>query len=339
MKLKNIITGIFAISVFCRVAQADTTTSRLGLTKPSIGSTGWGVKWNTNADAMDLGTAVLASSNVFTSTNIFSNYTEFAAGGTVVFSTSPSFAIQAFGSNGSVSAPSFSFANDKTMGMYRVGSNQLGFATNGVRSFFIGSDGFINMDTGHSIALTDGTTTYPGLNFGSDNNTGIMRQAADNFQAIAGGVTQASFTTTGAFLKGQTSNTTAPAGWQGEYKSSAAAAYTSFPASGAWGDLASVLLEPGAWMVTMNLTATANGATVTSCQYGISTSSGLTSGLTSGITQSANTGPTAAFDNSAVIPPLQVNLSANTTYYLKYNGAYSVATPQARGVIKAWRPF
>lgn len=47
---------------------ADSTTSRLSLTKPSIGSLGWGVKWNSNADLLDAGVYVLTGTNTDQST-------------------------------------------------------------------------------------------------------------------------------------------------------------------------------------------------------------------------------------------------------------------------------
>ena len=55
------------------VARAgDTVTPRLGLTKPAIGSIGWGVKWNTNLDILDPIVASLLKPNVFTSSSTFS---------------------------------------------------------------------------------------------------------------------------------------------------------------------------------------------------------------------------------------------------------------------------
>ena len=45
------------------------------------------------------------------------------------------------------------------------------------------------------------------------------------------------------------------------------------------------------------------------------------------IFQSKALGPTAATDTNAVIPAFRVSLSTTKTYYLKYSGGFSVATP------------
>lgn len=52
-------------------AAADSTTSRLSLTKPTIGSAGWGTKVNTNYDTIDAGVGVLAATGVWTAAQTF----------------------------------------------------------------------------------------------------------------------------------------------------------------------------------------------------------------------------------------------------------------------------
>lgn len=56
-------------------AWADTNTTRLNITKPTIGTTGWGTKTNNNWDLVDSAVAGQAVSNVFTSSNTFASTT------------------------------------------------------------------------------------------------------------------------------------------------------------------------------------------------------------------------------------------------------------------------
>jgi len=55
-----------AISLF-----ADSTTTRIGLTKPTIGSTGWGTKLNSDMDLIDSTVACVGLPNTYTSSNTF----------------------------------------------------------------------------------------------------------------------------------------------------------------------------------------------------------------------------------------------------------------------------
>lgn len=52
--------------------RADTTTTRMGLTKPSLGSSGWGTTTNNNWDITDSSAAIQARYNNFTASNTFS---------------------------------------------------------------------------------------------------------------------------------------------------------------------------------------------------------------------------------------------------------------------------
>jgi hypothetical protein len=61
----------FLIAFIAGVANADTTTNRLSLTVPSIGSTGWGPKINNDLFAIDTFTATQQGPNTFSSSNTF----------------------------------------------------------------------------------------------------------------------------------------------------------------------------------------------------------------------------------------------------------------------------
>lgn len=54
-------------------AFADTTTSRLGLTKPDIGGTGWGIKMNNNLDILDSSSTLQSGVNTFSSSATFNS--------------------------------------------------------------------------------------------------------------------------------------------------------------------------------------------------------------------------------------------------------------------------
>ncbi len=78
--MKNLIRFALAGALLCMagMATADTTTSRMGLVKPTIGSTGWGVKINNDMDVIASTAAALYASNVFKSTNQFDGATIFS---------------------------------------------------------------------------------------------------------------------------------------------------------------------------------------------------------------------------------------------------------------------
>jgi hypothetical protein len=99
--------------------------------------------------------------------------------------------------NGTAALPSLAFSSDQDTGLFRLASDQLAFTTAGVRAFFIGSDGSINMDAGHNINADDGTAAAPGYRFGADPNTGIYRNAADSMRLVAGGTVIATAVNTG----------------------------------------------------------------------------------------------------------------------------------------------
>jgi hypothetical protein len=75
MKNKLFISLLFlAASVF-----ADTTTNRMGLTIPTIGSPNWGPKINGDMQIIDAQSGVTSTTNTFVSSNVFTGYTQFAS--------------------------------------------------------------------------------------------------------------------------------------------------------------------------------------------------------------------------------------------------------------------
>lgn len=139
-------------------------------------------------------------------------------------------------------------------------------------------------------------------------------------------------------LPGTTTNDNACAGCVGEQFTTGAIASTNFPANSTMGDLGSITLTPGDWDLTAHLDATVNGATVTVVIMGISSTTGNSfTGLTQGDNQHNIIPPTAASDSSGTIAAYRVQPTTNTTYYLKYYAAYTVATPKAMGKLTARR--
>lgn len=161
--------------------------------------------------------------------------------------------------------------------------------------------------------------------------------------ANANSLIQSSTTGVFSFVRppgtGTTTNDNAPVGGIGETQSSAITSTTNFPTSGQYGDLTSISLTAGDWLISVLLCATANGATVTQIDFGIGTSSGNSStGLVEGDNESFFAGfPTALTDVGSSIPSWRASIASTTIYYLKYKASYSVAVPKAIGRITAVR--
>lgn len=99
-----------------------------------------------------------------------------------------------------VTSPAYSFAGATGTGMYRLGGGQLAFSMAGTRSFFIGTDGSINMDAGHNINADDGSVASPGYRFGNDPDTGIWRSGSDTMNFATGGVNRWQIDSGGALV-------------------------------------------------------------------------------------------------------------------------------------------
>ena len=116
------------------------------------------------------------------------------------------------GSNGSASAPAFSFADDSNTGIYRVGADSLGFSTGGTHKFKITTTSAEFESSGGAkfqIKATDGNEAF--LQFRNSSNAGMgFRHASSGnelgIQKIGeGNNVRAKFTTSG-FTLNNTSN-------------------------------------------------------------------------------------------------------------------------------------
>ena len=79
--------------------------------------------------------------------------------------------------DGAAATPAFSFASDKNIGMYRVGADQLGFATAGVQALYINADGNILVADGNRMEIDEiRARDGAGLKLFDDAGSGIFVQ-------------------------------------------------------------------------------------------------------------------------------------------------------------------
>jgi hypothetical protein len=137
---------------------------------------------------------------------------------------------------------------------------------------------------------------------------------------------------------GHTGTADPPIGRIGEYRETITG-YISFPASGTWGDLGSIVLPPGHWNVGVHATADLNGATMTWFQIAIGEESGtnLTGLIEQENMSSSAQPPTTTGGQSLEMPSYRVKCSSDDSRYAKIYAIYSAGSPRIRGKIYAWR--
>jgi len=99
------------------------------------------------------------------------------------------FAGQLLATDGVVGAPGISFAADTNSGVYRIGADDIGIATNGTLGIELNATQDVAFPNGQVLA-SDGTNLLPGLSFGADPNSGLYRVGVDDI-ALATNATQA----------------------------------------------------------------------------------------------------------------------------------------------------
>lgn len=142
----------------------------------------------------------------------------------------------------------------------------------------------------------------------------------------------------GVYTSGGTQGAYAPSGFTGSVISSATSAQLNFPSSGSYGDLLTITLTPGNWLVLGAVDANYNGATVSFTVYGVGTTSGDNPPSGNTCRTDTATGPTAT--NNITTPASNgctFSVTTNTNIYLKYRANYTVATPKANGSFIAIR--
>lgn len=199
-------------------------------------------------------------------------------------------------------------------------SNQLAFGTTNVTTI------------SSTAPSTNRTYTIPDA--GGNANIVIDKGA----YTLAGQITMSN--TSGNPIHGNSASpAVVAAGNVGEIISAVVTTSTNFPTSGQFGDLTSISLTAGVWLISLQMAQQQNGATVATVNLGVSTTSGNSG---SGLSDGNNYIGFAAYNSasgegSASIPFYAVTPSSTTTYYLKFIASYTVATPQAVGRITALR--
>lgn len=95
--------------------------------------------------------------------------------------------------DGSAGGPSLSFSNDTNTGIYRIGSDSMGFSAGGLR-FQVDSTG---------AAIIAGSSASPSLKFTTDTNTGLFSAGADILGVSAGGQAVLTVSATSATFQGK----------------------------------------------------------------------------------------------------------------------------------------
>lgn len=139
----------------------------------------------------------------------------------------------------------------------------------------------------------------------------------------------------GGGLVGVTAGSNACTGCIEEYISSTTV-LVNFPATTQFGDLVAITLTAGDWDVSAFVDT--RGSTPTNIQAGISTTAGNSStGLVYGSNLMGLLSASTTSDNSGSLPNYRVNITVNTTYYLKVEATYGIGTPTIAGTLSARR--
>lgn len=107
--------------------------------------------------------------------------------------------LQHFFADGTVSLPGITFGGDPDSGLYRIAANDFAIAAGGVRQIEFTTGGVF---LSNQLSITDGTASSPGLQFGSDTNTGIFRSSNDRISFSTAGSIRGEFTDLGHFVPG-----------------------------------------------------------------------------------------------------------------------------------------
>lgn len=284
-------------------------------------------------------------------TGLFRGATEgvgIAANGatSAVFSdTANVLAKQAQATDGSAGAPGYSFNSDTDVGMYRIGTNDLGFATNGIKGLEVDSLGNVAIGRGTTTNSRTSDFNYVSTSAGSPSGvpavsfTGLVPMVYDTTNNVLAFYNSGWKSPTAL---GVTDGSNAAAGVVGEYVESLVAAATAWPTTtGLYADGTSISLTAGDWQLTAMLNTVRGGSNVTIQNLGISTTTGNSSaGLVAGQNLAVNTIDTLGAGTDALtmtVPVYRQNTTSTTTYYLKVNATFAGAAPTYSARLSARR--
>ncbi len=150
---------------------------------------------------------------------------------------------------------------------------------------------------------------------------------------------------TGDWIQGVADNSSATAGYLGEYLRGIQSTYTNYTTSATYQNVSSITLTAGTWSLSAEGTFSTNSSTLTTTAdaiFVISTTTASASGSTQGesivyINESGLVGTGA--HQSVAIAPFEVKIpnSTSTVYYLNTQATFTVGNPQFVGSIKAIR--
>ncbi len=261
-------------------------------------------------------TNLLSSTNTWTAQQSFSTSTLFG--------------------DGSLSAPGISFILDTNTGVRRRAADDMRAVAGGVD--------VMAWTPTQTVSMLPGSNAAPAYTW-SDGNIGLSNPSSNVMTGSVAGVAISSWTTTGFSAKGTTTNDDAPAGWIGQYLSSACTTSLTVRNSAQYYDVcysATLTLTPGDWDVNGTCFFLRNGATYTGTgvECGIGTATGNdASGIINADTNSLqdNATGTGWSDVILVTPTVRKSVSVNTTIFLKgYPGTFT-GSPTSRGRISARR--
>lgn len=181
--------------------------------------------------------------------------------------------------------------------------------------------------TANQIAVATGTTT-PVLSLPSSIITPGSIQSGGNILFTAPGVNG---------ISGSTGGVSAGAGLVGQVIQNSSTLSTA-TTSGNFGDVTSVVLTAGNWILHVTVDFRLGAGTVmTQGAIGLSTTSGNSgTGLSYGTTQFGVLPPTSATDASGAMT-LYVSISSGATYFLKYQTTWATTAPSVGGSVIAVR--
>lgn len=273
--------------------------------------------------------------------------------------------------DGAVGRPGLLFQSDPGTGIYRIGASNIGIALGGSKYVDLSTTDVIfsltsvgsrtaltlrNLDNTNAASnarftiQTGGTSGGDPFTLYSDGtntwSTGLDESDSQKYKISSNttlGTNDALIidkTSLAVAIHGSTTNDSAAAGFVGEVIESKITTLVAVGTTGIFGDLTSISLTAGTWLITGLIAFSAQGATVGGpWEMGISTSSGTSqTGLVEGINDiQTNVVPTASSDVNMCIPSYYVQLSGTTTHYLKCRSTFSAGTPKYVGRITAVR--